>query len=412
MGKIRVVVLEDHPFQRTILEYNLASFPCVEVFAFGTAQDALAWLDIHHSADIVICDLMMTGIDGLSFLRKAKLSYDIFSVALFSCIDKELRRSVSQMIKMLDFEYLGDLGKSPSADNLQRILDKFLDRKVNKNSSFLSTDICLENFIYEDFKLGLKHGDFVGFYQPKFDVSQFSLRGAEVLARWVHPQFGLLHPGFFIESLIHHNLLDDLFFQLLEQGCRLQQRLLQYGEQLSLAYNLDISQLNSTKLVYRIIDMVESFNLSPQLVTFEITESGLLSTPALNMENLIRLRMQGFELAIDDFGAAHSSLARLCDLPFSQIKLDGSFVQKINIEPRCQAAISSVIGLAEALNLELVVEGIETNSQLILLQQLGCTIGQGFCFSRPIDEQTFIQRFLPISLDKLHDFLVIDDKYL
>lgn len=160
----------------------------------------------------------------------------------------------------------------------------------------------------------------------------------------------------------------------------MQQRLLQSGEQLSLAYNLDISQLNSTKLVYRIVDMVESYHLSPQLVTLEITESGLLSTPALNMENLIRLRMQGFGLAIDDFGAAHSSLARLCDLPFSQIKLDGSFVQKVNIEPRCQAAISSVIGLAEALNLELVIEGIETNSQLSLLQQLGCTIGQGFCF--------------------------------
>lgn len=154
----------------------------------------------------------MTGVDGLSFLRKAKLSYDIFSVALFSCIDKELRRSVSQMIKMLDFEYLGDLGKSPSVDNLQRILDKFSDRKVNKKVSSLSTDICLANFIYEDFELGLKQGNFVGFYQPKFDVSQFSLRGAEVLARWVHPQFGLLHPGFFIESLIHHNLLDDLFF--------------------------------------------------------------------------------------------------------------------------------------------------------------------------------------------------------
>ncbi|MDR6965091.1 EAL domain-containing response regulator [Shewanella putrefaciens] len=411
MGKIRVIILEDHPFQRTVLEYNLASFHGVEVFSFGTAQEALAWLDVNHSADIVICDLMMAGIDGLSFLRKAKSKYNIFSVALFSCIDKELRRSVSQMIKMLDFEYLGDLGKSPSVDNLQRILEKFsysnTNRNKNKVTSSLSANVCLENFIYEDFELGLKQGGFVGFYQPKFDVSQFSLKGAEILARWIHPQFGLLNPSFFIESLIHHNLLDDLFFQLLEQGCRLQQRLLQCGEQMSLAYNLDISQLNSTKLVYRIVDMVESFNIPPQLVTLEITESGLLATPALNMENLIRLRMQGFELAIDDFGAAHSSLVRLCDLPFSQIKLDGSFVQKLNTEPRCQAAISSVIGLAQALNLELVVEGIETNSQLTLLQQLGCTIGQGFCFSRPVDEQTFIQRFLPIALEQSCDMSVV-----
>ena len=219
-----------------------------------------------------------------------------------------------------------------------------------------------------------------------------------MLARWHHPDFGLLNPSTFIDRLISHGLLDDLFLQLFEQGCALQQRLQQHESLISLAYNLDISQLNSTKLVYQIVDMVKKFNILPQCITLEITETGLLAAPAVNMENLIRLRMLGFELAIDDFGAAHSSLARLCELPFSQIKLDGCFVRELSVEPRCQAAISSVIALSQALNMELVIEGIETNSQLVLLQQLGCTIGQGFCFSRPIDEQTFIQRFFPASL--------------
>ena len=77
MSKIRVLVLEDHPFQRAVLEYNLASFADVEVFAFGCVQDAFTWLDVHNSADIVICDLMMAGIDGLSFLRKAKLKFNL-----------------------------------------------------------------------------------------------------------------------------------------------------------------------------------------------------------------------------------------------------------------------------------------------------------------------------------------------
>ena len=400
MGKVRVIVLEDHPFQRAVLEHNLASLSNVEVFAFGAAQDALVWLDEHHSADIVICDLMMAGIDGLSFLRKAKAKYDIASVALFSCIDKELRRSVSQMIKMLNFEYLGDLSKCPSVDNLQRMLDRFTNSRIQRSqiaSGFIAAR-CPENFVFEDFEQALKQRQFVGFYQPKFDVAGFSLKGAEMLARWHHPDFGLLNPSTFIDRLISHGLLDDLFLQLFEQGCALQQRLQQHESLISLAYNLDISQLNSTKLVYQIVDMVKKFNILPQCITLEITETGLLAAPAVNMENLIRLRMLGFELAIDDFGAAHSSLARLCELPFSQIKLDGCFVRELSVEPRCQAAISSVIALSQALNMELVIEGIETNSQLVLLQQLGCTIGQGFCFSRPIDEQTFIQRFFPASL--------------
>lgn len=401
MGKVRVIVLEDHPFQRAVLEHNLASFLDVEVYAFGTARDALAWLDVHHSADIVVCDLMMAGIDGLSFLRKAKAKYNIASVALFSCIDMELRRAVSQMIMMLNFEYLGDLGKCPSVDNLQRILDKFIFSRSQKKKAMIPPTVAgsTRDFELDDFISALDQRQFIGFYQPKFDVTGFSLKGAEMLARWDHPQLGILSPAVFIEPLITYGLLDELFLQLFEQGCHLQQRLQQNNSQMSLAYNLDISQLNSTKLVYRIVDMVKRFNIHPQFITLEITETGLLAAPAVNMENLIRLRMQGFELAIDDFGAAHSSLARLCELPFSQIKLDSCFVRELSIEPRCQAAISSVIALSQALNMELVIEGIETNSQLILLQQLGCTTGQGFCFSRPIDEQTFIERFLPAKLD-------------
>lgn len=401
MSKITILVLEDHPFQRAVLECNLASFTDVELFTFDAAKDALAWLEIHHSVDIVICDLMMAGIDGLSFLRKAKSKYNISSVILFSNIDKELRRSVSQMIKMLNFEYLGDLNKCPSVDNLQRMLDKFTYSKNQRNQVLTGpeSESYKNNFTYEDFDFALKQGQFVGFYQPKFGVASFNLHGAEVLARWEHPKLGILPPGSFIEQLINYALLDKLFLQLFEQGCLLQQRLQLANNQISLAYNLDISQLNSTKLVYQIVDMVDKYRIPPQLITLEITETGLLAAPALNMENLIRLRMHGFELAIDDFGAAYSSLARLCELPFSQIKLDGCFVQELSVEPRCQAAISSVIALSQALHMELVIEGIETNSQLVLLQQLGCTIGQGFCFSRPINEDIFIQRFFPLSLE-------------
>lgn len=400
MDKVRVIVLEDHPFQRAVLEHNLASLANVEVFAFGAAQDAFVWLDEHHSADIVICDLMMAGIDGLSFLHKAKEKYGIASVALFSSIDKELRRAVSQMIKMLNFEYLGDLRKCPSVENLQRMLDRFSSNRSQKSQKSSHAVVCTR-FVREDFEQALKQGQFVGFYQPKFDVAGFNLKGAEMLARWNHPDFGIVGPGVFIEPLISYGLLDELLLQLFKQGCALQQRLQQLGNQISLAYNLDISQLNSTELVYQIVDIVNEFKIHPKFITLEITETGLLAAPAVNMENLIRLRMQGFELAIDDFGAAHSSLARLCELPFSQIKLDGCFVRELSVEPRCQAAISSVIALSQALNMELVIEGIETNSQLELLQQLGCTTGQGFCFSRPIDEKTFIKRFLPANLDLL-----------
>ena len=395
MNKLRVLILEDHPFQRTVLEHNLKSLACVDVVSFGSATAAFSWLTQNREVDIVICDLMMAGTDGLSFLRQARTRFKIRAVALYSDVDRDLRRAVSQMVKLLGFQYLGDLAKSPTIENLNSMICRY--RELNEPCQQTleperQTDWVSLNF--KDFKDAVVEQQFVGFYQPKFHVSGLQIEGAEVLARWQHPVFGLLSPALFIEPLIRYGLLDEMFLQLFRQGIRLQKQLLEQDYRLSLAYNLDISQLNSTELVYQISKLIRDHKLPPKLVTIEITESGLISAPALNMENLIRLRMLGCELAIDDFGAAHSSLARLCELPFSQMKLDACFVAGLDTEPRCKAAISSVIALSDSLDMQLVIEGIETEAQLRLLQNLGCNLGQGFYFSKPLSEADFRKRYL------------------
>ncbi|HCD14878.1 MULTISPECIES: EAL domain-containing response regulator [Shewanella] len=403
MKKCKVLVLEDHPFQRTVLEHNLKSLTCVEVFSFGCATAAFSWLQQHREVDIVICDLMLAGTDGLSFLRQARARFKIRGVALYSDVDKDLRRAVSQMVKLLGFQYLGDLAKSPTIENLSAMIECY--RELNEPQTVSPEPELLPNWFslnFRDFKEAVTEHQFVGFYQPKFSVTDLQIEGAEVLVRWQHPVFGLLHPNLFIEPLIRYGLLDEMFLQLFRQGIKLQKRLLEQNYRLSLAYNLDISQLNSTELVYQISKLIRDYKLPPKLVTIEITESGLILAPALNMENLIRLRMLGCELAIDDFGAAYSSLARLCELPFSQMKLDACFVAGLDTEPRCKAAISSVIALSDSLDMQLVIEGIETAAQLKLLQNLGCNLGQGFYFSHPLSEADFCKHFLQNELLRLH----------
>jgi len=123
---------------------------------------------------------------------------------------------------------------------------------------------------------------------------------------------------------------------------------------------------------------------------FEVTESGLIQAPASSLETLLRLRLLGCGLAMDDFGAGYSSLERLCEFPFSQIKLDASFVRKLDFQPRSKAIIRSAVTLAEALGLSLVVEGVETQEQVQLLLGLGCTLAQGFLFARPMPGKHFI----------------------
>lgn len=171
-----------------------------------------------------------------------------------------------------------------------------------------------------------------------------------------------------------------------KQGLKLQKKLLSHNKRLELAFNLDASQLHSKHLPERLRELLQHHQVPASGLIFEVTEVGLLEAPADSLENLARLRMMGCGLAMDDFGAGYSSLTRLCELPFNQIKLDNVFIRNLERRPQSRAIIRSVVALAKELDISLVVEGVETAEQSSELQQLGGTIAQGYFFARPMPE--------------------------
>lgn len=201
---------------------------------------------------------------------------------------------------------------------------------------------------------------------------------------------GVLTPAHFLSVMEAHNLIDRLFWQLFEQGLSLQQRLKLEGRAINLAFNLHPSQLACTALTERISLMLKRAQVSATSVTFEITESSLISAPASSLENLVRLRILGCGLAMDDFGAGYSSLDRLSELPFTQVKLDRVFVRKMQSQHKSAAIISCAVALAQALGISLVIEGVETVVQQARLIELGGTLAQGFLFARPMPERHLI----------------------
>ena len=237
---------------------------------------------------------------------------------------------------------------------------------------------------------GLDNGAFQAYYQPKVTLPGEVLVGAEVLARWVHPQWGVLAPAHFLPLLEKNNLIDRMFWHLFEQGLALHQLLATQGMAISLAFNLHPAQLACSTLTERIPLMLKRAHVPASCVIFEITESGLLGAPASSLENLVRLRILGCGLAMDDFGAGYSSLDRLSELPFSEIKLDRAFIHKMQSHPRSAAIISCSVALAQALEISLVIEGVETKEQQTRLIELGCTIAQGYLFARPMPQSHFI----------------------
>ncbi|MFG0400731.1 EAL domain-containing protein [Pseudomonas putida] len=389
MQDLTVLVLEDEPFQRLVTVTALEKALSSPILQAADGEEAIAVLSGCDAVDIVLCDLKMAGMDGLAFLRHASGSGKVGAVVLCSELDPLLRHATVAMIQCLGLTFLGDLGKPFQLDGFRQLVKRYQEHR-SATPKLLSP---AELPTLTDMQRGLDHGEFEAYYQPKVTLDGQQLAGAEVLARWVHPQLGVLPPAHFLPVMEAHNLIDRMFWQLFDQGLTLQQRLAATGRAINLAFNLHPTQLACAELTAQINTLLKRSQIPAASVTFEVTESGVIGAPASSLENLVRLRMLGCGLAMDDFGAGYSSLARLSELPFSQIKLDRVFVRKMQSQPKSAAIISCSVALAQALSVSLVVEGVETTEQQARLIELGATLAQGFLFARPMPEAHFIDFF-------------------
>ena len=379
-SSLRILILEDDSFQRAVAVRMFRSLGCHEVFEAADGSQALALLQQVGAVDIAVCDLQMEGVDGLAFLRRAGQSGQIGAVLLSSALSADLRRAAQQVIALLGLQLLGDVGKPLPAKELQALLDKYRGSCIRATSPDAVVQPACEDEVRQALALQ-------AWYQPKFNLRSGEVCGVEVLCRWMHPSKGVLPPALFIPVLERCGLMDELLFAQLDQALSLQEQARIQGYPLNMAFNLQTSQLVNSQLTYTLKGILARHGTPGSRLTFELTENGLLQAPAASLENLVRLRMMGCRLSLDDFGAGFSSLQRLCQLPFNEIKLDGEFVRNLEHEPRCAAVIASTLALGNSLGMAVVVEGIETLDQLQRLLAMGCVEGQGYWFARPMSGQ-------------------------
>jgi len=377
---LRVLVLEDHAFQRSVAVNMLRTLGCREVFEASDGAQALALLQTLGTVDVALCDLQMEGMDGLEFLQRVGASGQVKSVIISSSLSADLRRAVHQMVALLGLDLLGDVGKPLHVQVLANLLGKFLDRPTQTQPTGAAVTLASE----AEVRQALAQQQLQAWYQPKFNLQTGEVCGVEVLCRWLHPTQGILSPALFMPVLERCGLLDVLLFTQIEQALVVQRSARAQGVTLNLAFNLQAVQLANAQLTATLKDLLVQHGACGAGLTFELTESGLLEAPATSLESLVRLRMMGCRLSIDDFGAGFSSLQRLCQLPFNEIKLDAEFIRNLEHEPRCRAAISSTLALGETLGMSVVIEGIETDAQRHELLALGCSQGQGYWYARPM----------------------------
>ncbi len=228
----------------------------------------------------------------------------------------------------------------------------------------------------------IEDGEIVPFFQPVVHLESLEVWGVEPLARWRHPERGLVGPGEFIPLAEESGLIGPLGETILRQACRRVARWNREGvtdRPLRVSANLSARQLEEEGLAGTVDEVLDEAGMEPGLCQFEVTETAILRARA----GLDVLRRRGLRIAIDDFGTGYASFTYLKDLSIDALKIDMSFVQGVARDEGDRAICRTVVGLAEAFGLGVIAEGIETEEQRGELVSFGCRVGQGYLFARP-----------------------------
>ncbi|MGC1458187.1 MAG: EAL domain-containing protein [Steroidobacteraceae bacterium] len=240
-------------------------------------------------------------------------------------------------------------------------------------------------------RIALERRQFVLHYQPKIDFASRRICGAEALLRWQDPQAGLVAPGAFLPLLESTGMILEVGAWVIEQAAQDCYEWLRAGlPPIRIAVNISPAQLRQSNFTTQFLNATGAWSTANAGLDVEITEGALQGDSAVEIGRLEQLRASGVGIAIDDFGTGYSSLSRLSSLPVDTLKIDRSFVTRLDANSQGGALVRTIISLARAFSMTTVAEGVETPQQFAALQAAGCTQSQGYLHSRPVPAAEFV----------------------
>ncbi|MCA0369640.1 MAG: GGDEF domain-containing phosphodiesterase [Proteobacteria bacterium] len=246
-------------------------------------------------------------------------------------------------------------------------------------------------FITHALKTALDASQLRLYYQPKVSLETGRVLGMEALVRWPHPEYGMIPPGEFVPVIETTLLVNPFTKWLIHQGMAQLAQWHAQGLEVSMSLNFSMANFQDMSLIEELESLVGEYSLKPQFVEIEVTETAVATNIASIRDILFYLRQKGYRIAVDDFGTGQSSLNYLFELPFDVLKIDQVFVRAMCENSGAEAIVRSALLLAKELNLESVAEGVENAKELDLLQAMGCAIGQGYHFARPMPAELATQ---------------------
>ncbi|WP_404399424.1 EAL domain-containing protein [Idiomarina seosinensis] len=349
--------------------------------------------------DLIMVDLIMPDVDGVQLIeRLADINHNA-KLIIISGAGKRVVNSSAVSAQEHGMEIAGVLNKPFRTAEARQVLTDFIKHNRRRRPTAKEKIAPAQDHWFpgeDDLQQALDSGLINAHFQPKISSHTKLLLGFEVLARWHDEEHGGVRPDYFIQLAERTHQIDSLTRLVFDQAmcwfARLSRTvnpdqsmtLTMEPDNLTIAVNISVVNLQNRLLPDELSDCCEQHGVSPQQVILEVTETAAMENPTEMLDILTRLRIKGFGLAIDDFGVGYSSLIQLARLPFSELKVDRSFVMTGDESAESRAVIKSVVNLAKSLGLKSVAEGVESHAMRRYLDQIGCDILQGFAIAKPM----------------------------
>jgi EAL domain-containing protein (putative c-di-GMP-specific phosphodiesterase class I)/ActR/RegA family two-component response regulator len=352
------------------------------VYEAGNGVEALELLSLLVLPPaLMIVDLEMPGMDGIELIEQLEQRNLDIPVIIASSRDDVLIQSAETTVNALGLQVLCAVKKPLREVDLVTALQRAEDPS---HADGRKNESAGAQWHSGDLAQAIERQEIYLCYQPKVDIRSGLVRGVEALARWRHPLAGNIPPDRFIAVAEQEDLIYPLTLSVMAQAMLQAAEWNRRGLRLSMAINLSPILLRSPSLVNDVLAIQQQHALPAEQVVMEITESALVSDPGSALAALVRLRLKGFGLSIDDYGTGYSSMRQLAQIPFTELKIDRTFVHGAHRKNNLRVILKSAIDMARQLGMCPVAEGIETMQDWRLLQDLGCVVGQGYLIAKPL----------------------------
>jgi EAL domain-containing protein (putative c-di-GMP-specific phosphodiesterase class I) len=373
------LIVDDSTLQRAHAAALCRALGVTTLHEAGNGREAIALLaGLARLPDLMILDLEMPTMDGSQTLEEMRSHGIDLPVLIVSSREIPLLNMISDIGSVLGLRIIGVQQKPLRLEALESSLRDYLPFVAHK------TTPATLGLVAADLRSALENGEIQAHYQPKVNVRTAVLTGVETLARWQHPVHGLVPPSEFIPLAEREGLIHALTLRIMSEAMLQAADWQARGLHLSIAINISPVLLSRPSLPDEVFAIQNSFDIPAGKVMLEITESSVIGSGSVPLGVLARLRIKGFGLSIDDYGTGFSSLQQLTRIPFSELKIDRSFVHQAHARADREVILRSALELASRLGIKSVAEGVETIEDWHLLQKLGCDLAQGYLIGKPM----------------------------